>query len=381
MKQRILSLMTIILVTLVLVACSPGAVPVATPMATPTLAPQPAPAASALNPEDVAWARVVAAAKKEGEVNVYAYSWLGDIGLAIAKGFKQKYGISAIITTGRGAEIAERLKTEKRVGQRVGDMTEGSSILIGSMKVEGLLASVADELPSLKEKGVWMVLPSEIDPKDKMNLAFRLIAYTPYINNKLVKLEEKPGSWKDFLDPKWKGKMLITEPNLAPNFYETMVVFLENKIWDGNYIKALYGQNLQIATGMPELFTRLAQGEFPLAIQGTDVTGARFAMEGAPFQAIDMREGIVLSTASVAAIAGGPNPNATRLFLNWVYSQEGLSLAGKALGNKMVRKDIPDFRPKGVQTDIVKPLVGRPEQLEKSTQLFREKWFDKLVGR
>lgn len=373
--------LTAIIILVVLVACAPSApIPTPAPATTPT-PPSVSPTKAASTPEEAAWAKILAAAKKEGEVNAYAYSWLGDIGLAIANGFKQKYGISVTITTGRGAEIAERLKTEKRIGQRVGDMTEGSSILIGNMKVEGLLASVADELPSLKEKGVWTVPATEIDPKDKMNLAFRLITYTPYINTKLVRLEEKPGSWKDFLDPKWKGKMLITEPNLAPNFYETMIVLLENKIWDENYIKALYGQNLQIATGMPELFTKLAQGEFPLALQGTDVTGARFAMEGAPFQAIDMREGIVLSTASVAFIAGGPNPNATRVFLNWIYSQEGLSLAGKALGNKMVRKDIPDFRPKGVQTNIERPLVGKPEQLERATQLFREKWFDKLVGR
>lgn len=47
----------------------------------------------------------------------------------------------------------------------------------------------------------------------------------------------------------------------------------------------------------------------------------------------------------------------------------------------MVRKDIPDFRPEALQTQITKPLVITVKQLDKSTEMFREKWFDKLVGR
>ena len=69
------------------------------------------------------------------------------------------------------------------------------------------------------------------------------------------------------------------------------------------------------------------------------------------------------------------------MLLNWLYSKEGLTVAGKALGNKMVRNDVPDLRPKGVQTDSDKPLVVSLENLDKATQLFRQKWFDKVVGR
>ncbi|MEK7875956.1 MAG: hypothetical protein AAB325_07200, partial [Pseudomonadota bacterium] len=70
------------------------------------------------------------AAKKEGKVNAYSFTWVGDIGLAVAKAFKEKYGITLGIMTGRGAEFAERIKTERRLGQQVADMTEGSVGLI-----------------------------------------------------------------------------------------------------------------------------------------------------------------------------------------------------------------------------------------------------------
>ena len=54
-------------------------------------------------------------------------------------------------------------------------MTEGSSLLIAQMKQDGRLTSVADDLPSLREKDVWLVEPTGIDTRDKMNLVWRVI--------------------------------------------------------------------------------------------------------------------------------------------------------------------------------------------------------------
>lgn len=89
----------------------------------------------------------------------------------------------------------------------------------------------------------------------------------------------------------------------------------------------------------------------------------------------------MLGTSSVAAIAGGPNPNSTRVLLDWIYSKEGISIAGKAQGNKMARSDVHDFRAMAVQTTMSKPLVITTEHLAKATRFYQEKWFDKLVGR
>ena len=331
--------------------------------------------------EDAAWVKVVAAAKKEGKVNAYSYSWLGDIGLAISKAFKEKYGISVEITTGRGAEFAERFKTEKRMGQQVADITEGGTVSINTMKPEGVLTSVTDDLPALKEKGIWLVDPTAMDTQDKANLAWRLIVYTPYINTKLVKTEEVPQSWRDLLLPRWKGKMSFGEPNVGATTYSVIVVLMDHKVWDEDYIRALYRQELHFVVSPPDELLMLARGENNVVAVVADSVASRFAQEGAPIRAIDMKDGVVLSTASVAAIAKGPNPNAARVFLNWIFSREGQTIAGELMGSKMVRKDVPDIRPQAVQTPMNKPLVLTVEHMEKATQLFREKWFNKVVGR
>lgn len=378
MKKAIIWLSGMCALALALLACAPAAAP-----SPPSPAPAPAApsAAPALSPEEASWAKVVAAAKKEGRVNAYSFSWVGDVGLAVAKAFNDRYGISVDIITGRGAEFTERIKTERRMGQQVADMTQGSVLLINNMKVDGLLASVAGELPILRDKDVWWVHPTGLDPQDKALLVWSVVDFTPYINTRLVKPGEAPQSWKDLLDPKWKGKMSLTEPNIGAGVYQYIVVLMDNKAWDEDYIRALYRQNLRFYNALPDELTALARGDNLLAIRGSDSDAGRIAQEGAPIQAIDMKEGVILSSGGVAAISGGPNPNASRLFLNWILSPEGQTVAGKAQGRKMVRRDVPDFRPKAAQASITRPLPERIEHLDKATRLFREKWFDKLVGR
>ena len=365
----------------ILATCSPSPSQQTSPATAPTPAATIKPASGPVNPTDDAWATLIEAAKKEGKVNVYSYTWVGDIGLNVSKAFKDKYGIRLDILTGRGAEFLERLKTEKRMRQQVADITEGSSVHLGNMKIEGLLVSLTDKLPSFQEKGVWLVEPTAIDPQDKANLAYRIIEYSPYINTKLVKPEEAPKSWNDFLDPKWVGKMTLLDPNLSPGTYQSIVVFMDAKVWDEKYVKNLYQQKLRFTVSEYDDLRILARGESYITLKSADGTAAQLANDNAPIQAIDMKEGMVVTTSSSAAIAGSPNPNAGKLFLNWMFSAEGQSIIGKAQSNKMVRKDVPDFRPKAVQLTMTKPLVISNEQLDKATALFREKWFDKLVGR
>lgn len=366
-----------------LAACRPAPVPSpATPA--PPAAPLKAAPASNLPPstsQEASWSRIVEAARKEGKITAYSYAWVGDAGLAVEKAFERRYGIDMEIITGTGAQFHERMKTEKRMGKMVADMTEGSSLLVNNMKLDGLLVSVAADLPSLQEKDVWAVSPLAFDPKDQVNLWWRQNVYTPYINTKLVKLDEVPKTWKELLDPRWKGKMTLTEPKVGAGAYQYIVVFLRNKVWDEEFIRALYKQDLKFPRGLPDEFRMLAAGESYLAIRGSDATAASFAAQGAPIQAIDMKEGTVLSSATVAAIAGGPHPNAAKVFLSWLLFKEGQSVAGQAQSNRMVRNDVPDFRPKSVQVPLTNPLVESLGDLQKATELFRENWYDKLVGR
>ena len=59
------------------------------------------------------WERTVAAAKKEGQVNVYIYRYEG-----LLQDFKRDFpGINVVAVSGRGNELTTRLMSERRAGK------------------------------------------------------------------------------------------------------------------------------------------------------------------------------------------------------------------------------------------------------------------------
>lgn len=360
-------------------ACAPAPAPSASPAppAAPVSAAAPGPGA-----EDAAWAKVVMEAKKEGVVNVYSYSWVGNIGIEISQAFEKRYGIKFNLITGTLAEFLERIKTEKRMGRVVADFTEGSSLHISNMKLEGLLTSVADELPAMREKAIWDVHPLALDSDHKKNIVFRATTYTPYVNTRLVPAGKEPTSLKDLLNPEWKGKMTLTEPNLSAGAYQYFVPLLNKGIIDEEYIKALYRQDLRYPTALPEELRLLSAGESHIQIRGVDSVSPRFIQEGAPIKAIDIKEGTVISPSSIAAIEGGPHPNGTKVLVNWLIAPEGQTVAHKAAGSRGVRNDVPvDFRPPAARTKATNQILLTMEYNDQATKYFREKWYDKVTGR
>lgn len=362
-------------------ACKPSA-PAPTPTSNiPLPISQPvSPTTASAAPADAEWEKVVAAARKEGSVTLYSFNFIGEVGLGLSRAFQEKYGVKVDIVTGRGAEFLERLKTERRMGKIVADFTEGSSVNVMNIKVEGLTLSGMDGLPALKELEAFRVSPFNLDPADKQVAGYNISVHAPYVNVNMVKPGDEPKRWRDLLDPKWKGKMMLSDPKLSTNAYLLFVPLLREKVVDEEYLKALYKQDLQWTVGTVDELGKIGKGQIPLSVRISDTVAAPFALEGAPIQAIDMEDGITVGF-TVVAMLNGPHPNASKLFTNWLFTREGQNLRGKLSGASSFRKDTEDFRPKGTALTPKRPIVTTNEDTDNAARLFREKWLDKLWGR
>ena len=357
-------------------ACSPTSAPAPTPK--PTTIPQttgPTTATPALqSAQERELAQLIEAARKEGKVTAYAFSFTGDIGLALQKGFQERYNIKLDIITGRGAEMGERIKTERRVGNIVADLMETSPTNTTNLKVIGATVSSAD-LPVLQEKDVWRVDPFINDPEGHI-LGHRAMNFGPYMNTNLVKPGEEPKSYKDFLNPKLEGKIIAADPNVSGGSYDLLVGLLEYNKIDLETVKAL-GPRLKFAPGTRQMAEAVARGEFPLALGVSDNDTAPFLMEGAPMKALAMQEGFVNLSSAMTRVKDGPHPNAAKLFMNWMFSKEGQTVYTRAVGLASVRKDVPDSRHPGSKVDV--PLISTDQKIaEKHAQMFRDKFLVNL---
>lgn len=369
---------TIIALVTALAACAPGASPSLTP-ASPQAAPSPAtggPTAVAAprgpGLDEIAWQRIVDAARKEGSVTLYSFHFVGDTGIALQRAFQQRYGIKVDIITGRGAEFIERLRTEARSGNRVGDYMQGSAAHLVSVKRAGLSAPIAADLPALREKGVWKQDPTVLDKEGHL-LATVPAFMQPYINTRLVKAEDEPRAWADLPQPKWKGKILFNDPMVSSTPYIIFQPLIRAGVLPEDYLKKLGSQEPVFVTGGVQGIERLSRGEAPVYAATSSPDAAQPAREGAPIKVIDFKEGITALYTLQGVIANAPHPNAARVFANWWLTKEGQAVFASAKGSDIIRTDVQPGLPASINLKPATPVHTTPEDLDTQARLFQEK--------
>ncbi len=382
-KSKLLVISFIIL--LLLLACAPQSMPTPTPPKPASTQPSTAPTSSVspLTSQDAAWAKVIEAAKKEGTLTIYSFNLVGDVGVSVARAFKERYGINVDIITGRGAEFVERMKTERRMKNMVADVNDGSVVFAIAMKDEGLTVSVADQLPTFKDQSVWLTNVFGNDPKDKHLVGLSISYFAPWVNTKMLATPaDMPQVWRDLLKPQWKGKMILTDPTTSAGPQQFFVPLIREKAIDEDFLKALYKQDLIFSASLPDEGRMLSRGERSMSIRGSSNTLAKFAAEGAPIKAIDMKEGIVqLINPLAVVLADSPHPNAARLFMDWFLSKEGHTTFTKSSGAPPIRKDVPDTSPEAARLTPQKPIIQTVEDINLANQYYKDKWLDKMWGR
>lgn len=330
-------LLVTLLALLAVPACASPAAPSPPPTA-PSAAPKPQAPAS---PQDEAWARVVEAAKKEGKVTVYSFGFIGDLGPAMVEAFYRRYGIRAEVITGPGAGLSERVRTEIRMKGVVADVGEFSAAFAVLILQEGNLVPIAQELPVFRED-VWLT-PPQLDQAGHI-LRHNLSFGSPWVNTDLVKPEQEPRSWTDLLDPRWKGKILSIDPRTTttPDRFVHMVT--KYKMVGPDFFPRLTAQGLSFPSGVGPRppYVALARGEGAILAYGLDSQGAVVIAEGAHVKPTAPREGVTATGSAIQLIKGAPHPNAGKLFINFVLSQEGHEMETRMRLVGSLRKDVPD---------------------------------------
>lgn len=366
---------------MIILACTPKPSSTTPPMPAPTTAATPssdrvnAPAPTA---EESNWAKVVAEAKKEGKATLYTFNFAGDVAGVVAKAFDEKYGIKLEFVTGIGAVLLERMKAEKAARRFIADIYTTAPSWVATAKNEGVTQSIGD-LPVFKEKDVWAMAP-RLDPEGHI-LAFGVSRSPPYVNTNLVKPGDEPRSYRDFLDPKWKGKIILSDPATDPLPIALYLLGKRHGFMDDDYARRLGQQELKMAPSIRDADNMLLRGEAPLRWLGTVTTLNVFIKEGAPIKPVDMAEGTRQAASPALGIAAeAPHPNAARLFINWLLSAEGQTIFHRFLGSDPVRSDVGDFGPPAGRIMAKKYLVVDLALELETVKTQRERLFQKALG-
>ena len=282
----------------------------ASALATAALAVEPSPAVVAVagyrGPDRTE--RLVAGAKKEGELMLYS-SLTQEDQLKLAADFRKRYGVALNFWRGSQAHILQRVVTETRGGRFEFDVIETNAPQIEAISREQLLQKVAS--PYVEEVLLPDILPASGEwAPDRLNLL--VYAY----NTNALKRTDLPRTWAELTDAKWKGRIGTESTNVE--WFETLVEAIGEE--PGLELFRRLGENgVAVRTGHTHSTGRVIAGEIPvfLGVYSHDVD--RMKEKGAPVDWFMLPPAIVLPSA-VAMSRRAPHPNAAALFYDYMLT-------------------------------------------------------------
>lgn len=267
-----------------------------------------APAASEITPE------LIAAAKKEGKVVFYTAM---DLTLAqrLGRSFETAYpGISARVERSGAERVFTRIAQEYSSNIMAVDLANTSDLAhVSHWKRDGWIQ------PYLPQEVAQHFPKQYYDPEGQFIVTRVLVSPIGY-NTNMVKPEEAPKSFADLLDPKWAGKMVKAHPAYSGTIMNSTYQTARDLGWD--YFEKLSKQRVmqvQSATDTPK---KIALGERAVMVDGAGYLIIQYKEKGDPVEIVYPEEGTPLATSPSVLFKGAPNPNAGRLFQNWMHSRE-----------------------------------------------------------
>lgn len=339
--KRILFISGFLFIITGLFACGQRAIPVEKPPLPETAVPGPPAGVKEKWEED--WEKARSLAKREGKLIIFLEASAAGAREPIAKAMRN-FGIEAEVLALLSGELNRKLLTERKAGLYNADiiLTGGGSIA-NILKPAGVFGNLEENfiLPEVKEAKNWREGRMPWFDKDRLLIASSMfVMESVTINNTLVKKEELK-SYRDLLDPRWKGKIVMYDQKIPGKAVRVLQGFLD--LMGMDYLRQLAKQDILILRDHRQLVEWVGRGKYAIGIALSTDFVEDMKKAGMPLETLIFKEGSSFATgAGIMGIVDRPvHPGASRVFINWFLSREGQTLWSKAVNYVSNRADVP----------------------------------------
>ena len=300
-------------------------------------------AAEAKRPPE--WDKAVEAAKKEGKI-VIAIPPSNELRKELEIVLKQKFGIDAELVAAPGPKNASRIAAEKKAGVNYFDAIICGTGTAAGLTHDGMLEPLEPLwlLAEVRDPKQWWGGHIWEDNVSTHKFLYSFLAdvatHGIWYNTSMAKAEELK-SFDDYINPKWKGKIGFSDPRV-PSSGQSIWSFM----WElkgEEFLKKLVQQELFLTRDLRQLADSLAKGKVAVAFGLGRSQVDPFVEAGLPLKPVPApKEGLPASNSFgvIGIIKNPPNPNASKVFINWFLSREGQDWYGRIMENGSRRLDV-----------------------------------------
>jgi iron(III) transport system substrate-binding protein len=226
----------------------------------------------------------------------------------VSQGFEKKTGIKVSAVRMGTGEAMKRIQAEK--DNPLGDLFWSGDIAVLDAAKKFFMPYKSPEA---------RVLPAQYIEKDNLWTATNVHIMIIMYNKKLVNEQEKPQTWADLINPKWKGKIVMANPEKSGSAYAKVYGMYKLFGWDG--LKKLIA-NAKILDSASLIWKGTAEGEYPLGMT-IEYAAYRYIAGGSKDVGIIYpQEGAFAAPEGTAMIKGCKHPEETKAFVDYLLSKE-----------------------------------------------------------
>jgi len=267
---------------------------------------------------------LINAAKAEGKVVWYTGMIVKQLVRPLVEAFGSKYGIELKYATAGDSETVLKLTSQARARRMEADVFDSPGTAIPPLTKAGLIEPFA---PTGAAK-----YSAKFRPPSRIYTAMYALYLTTAYNTARVKPNEAPRTYNDLLDPKWKGRMVWTDtrgisgpPGFIGNILKTM-----GQEQGMAYLGKLAQQKIVRDPGNQRVvLDKVIAGQFAIGLMTYNHHAVISKARGAPVAWLKM-EPLVENLGVIALVKNAPRPNAAKLFLEYLVSDEGQKIIREA---------------------------------------------------
>ena len=301
--------------------------------------------------------RIVAAAKKEGRLTLYTTIAEKDLPTLI-RPFEAKYGIKVNVWRAGTDKVLQRTLAEAAARRKEVDVVHFGSPEMEALSREKVLLPVLS--PAYRD-----LVPGSV-PSHHEWAATLLSVWVQAYNTNLIKKADLPKTYRDLLDPKWKGKLGIESKN--QDWFESVVEINGGMDQGLKFFQELVARNgISPRSGHTLLTNLVVSGEVPLALSVYNYMPEQARKKGAPIDWFALEPAVARSNA-IGVARQAPHPAAALLFHEYMLTeaQQAMTALDYVPSNTRVASPL-----KGVKILITDPIRSLDEA-GKWTALFDE---------
>jgi iron(III) transport system substrate-binding protein len=230
-------------------------------------------------------------------------------------------------------------------------------------------------LPEVADRSKWWEGKHQYaDPEEKYILSPCVSVHIDMVSyhTELVKFTDLTSYW-EILNPKWKGKIGSMDPRAAGGREGGRLIYFHPDLGPRFLKRLLSEMDLVLSQDPRQAVDWLAQGKLAFLLFTSPREVLRAKEQKLPVDILDprrMKEAPVVETAasSFMLLDKPANPNAARLFINWLMAREGQISFQKSQGScDSARIDIP-------KDDV--PSLSRRQDGVQYFKLWNTEWMD-----